>query len=87
MKNLSIYQNAAKEMDKSFYSANLTTIFGGIILMAFPFFFAAFHQQVSLEEIPAYENKLRDLGFIAGLGIIVFIFSLISLYTYKPKGI
>jgi hypothetical protein len=87
MKNLSIYQNAAKEMDKTFYSANLTTIFGGIILMAFPFFFAAFHQPVSLEEIPAYENKLRDLGYVAGLGIVAFIFSLVSLYTYKPKSI
>jgi hypothetical protein len=87
MKNLSIYQNAAKEMDKSFYAANLTTILGGIILMSFPFFFAAFHQPVSLEEIPAYENKLRDLGYVAGLGIVAFIFSLVSLYTYKPKSI
>lgn len=74
-------------MDNSFYTANLTTIFGGIILMAVPFFFVAFNQPATLDEIPAYESKIRDLGFVAGLGIIVFVFSLISLYTYKPKSI
>jgi hypothetical protein len=87
MRNLEQYQKAAKQMDKTFYSANLTTIFGGIILMSFPFFFAAFHQPVNLDGIAEYENKLRDLAFIAGFGMIMFIFSLISLYTYKPKSI